>query len=436
MIELRPDQVDAARHLAKVVRARGAGIDASDTGVGKTYTALGVTKLLGRMPLVVCPKAVIPSWERVLEASGLPHYGVYNYERACPARRGKSTTAGIKLGGWKVYGRVYEWGLSPDRALIVFDEAHRLKTRTSNVSKLAVAAKRQGIPCLFLSATLAESPLDLYAVGYALGLHNGGRSFLPWACEYGVYRGYFSWEFRATAENLARLHGLLFPDCGVRIRAEDTGAFTECLYSADLVQVDRKAVRSIEAVAQELDQLKESLGEAELPVTEFLRLRQIAETAKLPALCSMVVDSGDCCNVVFLNFRKSVMHLGKLLAANDVEHVAIVGGMPSHVVGDKIQAFQSGAVRCILCQIDAGGVGISLHDTIGGHRRQALISPPLSARVLKQALGRVHRAGSKTVPIQRLVFAAGTVEERVRARVSDKLTRLDLINDNDLNPLF
>ena len=52
---------------------------------------------------------------------------------------------------------------------------------------------------------------------------------------------------------------------------------------------------------------------------------------------------------------------------------------------------------------------------------------------IKQALGRVHRANAKTKSIQRIVFAAGTVEEQACEAVRAKLANMALLNDGDLN---
>ena len=97
----------------------------------------------------------------------------------------------------------------------------------------------------------------------------------------------------------------------------------------------------------------------------------------------------------------------------------------------KIEKKYSDESRIIICNIKAGGVGVSLHDLHGNHPRVALISPTDSAQDLKQTFGRVHRAGGKTKSIQRILFAEG-VEEEVAANVAAKLECLDQLNDGDL----
>ena len=88
---------------------------------------------------------------------------------------------------------------------------------------------------------------------------------------------------------------------------------------------------------------------------------------------------------------------------------------------------------CHYCKCSSRGAGISLHDLNGKYPRMALISPSYSAIILKQCLGRVHRDGSKTKALQRIVFVANTVEEEVCEKVKNKLHNLDLINDGVLS---
>lgn len=87
----------------------------------------------------------------------------------------------------------------------------------------------------------------------------------------------------------------------------------------------------------------------------------------------------------------------------------------------------------ILTTIDSGGASVSLHDVTGRHPRLGLVCPTWRAVTLRQALGRVHRAGGRSKALQKLVYAADSIEERVAARVREKLGQIDLINDSDLS---
>ena len=76
--------------------------------------------------------------------------------------------------------------------------------------------------------------------------------------------------------------------------------------------------------------------------------------------------------------------------------------------------------------------GINLQDLDGNHPRLTLFSPPYSVIKLKQAFGRVHRENSKSKSIQKIVYAAGTPEERVVELMGTKLENLTMINNGKI----
>jgi hypothetical protein len=86
----------------------------------------------------------------------------------------------------------------------------------------------------------------------------------------------------------------------------------------------------------------------------------------------------------------------------------------------------------MIATIDSGGIGISLHDVHGGAPRIAFICPTYRAVSLRQAMGRVHRAGAKSKAINKLLYDAKTVESKVARSVAAKLRDLDTLNDGDL----
>src|SRR5690606_6849861 len=79
----------------------------------------------------------------------------------------------------------------------------------------------------------------------------------------------------------------------------------------------------------------------------------------------------------------------------------------------NIHQFMTDSSHIIICNIASGGVGISLHDTLGNFPRVTIISPGYNAQSLVQALGRAYRANGKTPVRQRIIFAAKTIEEDI-----------------------
>lgn len=71
-------------HVDKLIRGLNqynVVVDASDTGTGKTFSALFTAKKLNLRPFIVCPKCVISSWKRVANSIGIDPIMVINYDQ-------------------------------------------------------------------------------------------------------------------------------------------------------------------------------------------------------------------------------------------------------------------------------------------------------------------------------------------------------------------
>ena len=136
--------------------------------------------------------------------------------------------------------------------------------------------------------------------------------------------------------------------------------------------------------------------------------------------------------VVFVNFTDTVEAIEKQLNKNrkfDGTIAKIVGGQSDKVRQKDIELFQSDNKRIMIANLAAGNAGVSLHDLNGNYPRGSVISPSYSAINLLQALGRIHRANGKTKCIQKVMFAAGTIEEEACKRVQCKLNNLECLNE-------
>jgi len=409
-------------------------LDASDPGVGKTYVASHVAKATGLSLLVIAPKPVLPAWRKVAAAFGASVVEITNYEQI---RMGKTP-----------FGRFVDnrfvWSVPPG-TLLVFDEAQRCKARTTQNAEMLIAAKRQRIPTLLCSATAASNPLEMRALGYALGLHHL-HDYWAWAIRHGVQKGRFGMEFGGDLDALGRLHERIFGSggTGARMRIADIPEFPETQIIAEPVGTGQE--RKIQAI---YDRMKKELNRAlavedymELDdlahrmdatkanhMTILLRARQKIEKLKAKAIAAMAKDGADegMAVAVFVNFDSTIDEVAKAVGTNCV----IRGGQKDADRERAIRRFQANEEPFIVCNIRAGGVGVSLHDPTGRKPRLALISPTYSAQDLRQALGRVHRAGGAH-SIQRIIFAAGTCEEDACDAVAGKLAHIDLLNDGDL----
>jgi hypothetical protein len=133
---------------------------------------------------------------------------------------------------------------------------------------------------------------------------------------------------------------------------------------------------------------------------------------------------------IFVNFTQTLLALAENLKTSCI----VAGeGIQSHTQNMKaIQRFQADTSRIIILNAEAGGDSIDLHDVRGQYARSALIPPTYNAITLKQIFGRVRRDGGKSKSIQRLIYAKGTVEEKICQSVALKLNSIDALNDGDL----
>lgn len=424
-------QVPHAKQIIESLLTDNAALDASDTGTGKTFVALAVASYLKLKPIVITPKSVIPSWKKAAKYFGIDGFFL-NYEQFRTGKVYELLTKKVTDDGKDIYS----WH-TDESHIIIFDEAHRCKNDKTQNSKMMRAAKKSKSKVLALSATIADNPLHLYSLGLLLGLFDDFPSFWAWAYKRGVHKGWFGVEFHASEENLKKIHADLFPAHGSRIRIRDLGdRFPDNMIICDPYNMNSNAKKiqqvydSMHAELERLYDTKEK-DKGACILTEILRARQEIELLKVPTIVEMAEDLIEEGNsvAIFVNFKETITALSDKLKTKCI----IDGSITGEEREKNIEAFQSDTSRIILCNIKAGGVGISLHDLNGNYPRVSLISPTNSAVDLVQSLGRIHRAGAKSKAIQKLIFCADTIEEEIAKKVSGKIDNIKMINDGDLN---
>ena len=418
-----------ADKLLKSMYVHGFAKDGSDTGTGKTYIALSVAKALQLTPFVICPKAVIPSWKEAIEAFGYKVPFAFSYDK-------------IRRGDTEFYNGKF-WSLNRDKVVVIFDEDHRCKNPKSKNAKMMVHAKNGKLQVLSLGATSCTNPTEMRALGYLLDMHDD-RSWYRWCLKNGCKRGLFGGLiFNNSKSVLRKLHDHIYKlGRGSRIKVSDlpSGAFPEGIISADGYDLaDKKDIKLIyEDLRSTLDTIESRMAvDAESALVEQLRARQQVEALKIPILEELARDGYDSGNsvVIFVSFRDSLDLLLKRLSGL-CEISVIHGGQDGFTRSQEVKKFQSDKSRICLCTIQAGGTGLSLHDVNGDYPRLSLICPTFSAIDFKQTLGRIHRAGGKSTAVQKVIFANDTVEMRVCSAVRSKLRNIDLINDDEMNPIL
>lgn len=427
---LRPYQeLMVARHLI-LLQKRGVSCDRSETGVGKTPTAMAVAEVLGASPIIiVCPKTLKSHW--------------LMWARAFNFKKGEVLIFGweeAKLGSHpSVYNKTQGWfrGVpSAQKPLIIFDEAHRSKSFRSQNSQMVQAARKSGAYLYLISATLIQSSLDLGGLAFPLGLIKHQPDWFAFARAHGAGLNHFNaYHDFASPAQLLELHKLL-DSIGVRVRKREITEQTLCLTQVDLL--DSEHVKEINQIyddlVKQLSELEIKKARAADEMVVRLRARQAAELAKVSTFVGEALKHLEegAKVVLFLNFNASVTEALRQFEFAKYTAREITGATSLPDRDAHIKEFNSGFLHVLVCNIQAGGEGISLHDTDGQYPRVALISPPESATILVQALGRIDRIGSVTVGLNRIIFIARTAEQAVYWNVRRKINKLSTLLDGDM----
>lgn len=412
--------------------------DSSDMGTGKTYQCLAAALATGLEVAVVCPLAVIPAWKRAFAHFGHFPLFVLNYESLRTGNREWVKIEPMPEGK----GRRFTWTMNPRDTVMIFDEAHTMKSTGRKTQALGIAAIRQKFPVIFASGTLARDPTEMRASGRIVGLHQGAADFERFLKEHSCEGNGIAWKFwggRRGREALARIHRAVFPCRGARVRIADLGdRFPDTQIMAE--SYDTGETQKIAAAFKEAEELlarMQAQGSSENEIrmrkaSAYMEAWHQSERLKVPAIIEMArleMEEGRSV-AIFCNF----VDCRQMLMDGLNTKCAIYGGQNPQHREACIAEFQADKSRVIVANIDAGGVGVSLHDVNGEFPRTAIILPTNKVVSMTQALGRVHRAGGKSRSRQIIFFAAGTVEEQICEVTRKRMAQITTLNDGELYP--
>ncbi len=440
MKTLTEAQERAVKLCVNSIAEYGSALNSSKTGTGKTVMATHVALKMRCPVAVICPKAVTTHWKREFAEHGIEPLFVTNYEKI---RRGLAPFL-AKRGK-----RVMQWSL-PENTLLIFDECARCKSPYTLNSLLLISAKMQNVNTLLLSATAAEDCTEMRAIGYALNLHSLNRntvtskSWEKWMSEHGCWKDEWnSWRSGPKAK-LAAVHSVLYRDRAVRLTESD---MPEAFRENHIVEepVDFAAARDIDkfykeagitpAIVDAFIEKQTATDKAEdedSVLVRMLRARQLAEACKVPEITEMVGDLLEEGNsvAVFLNFRETAFAAKQAIEnAIGLPVSLVIGGQSSDDRTHNVTEFSEDRRRVIVCTAAAGGTGVDgLQDRHGKYPRVSLISPSFSAQEFKQVLGRLPRAYAKSPVLQKVLVAAGSIEEYVLQAIHRKLANMEALH--------
>lgn len=415
-------QINHVQKLIHSINNNNISIDTSDTGCGKTYCSIALCSQLNLQPIILCPKSIINNWFYVCSIFKVKPLFICNYEtiRNCKYYKNNKriNCPYIKIDD----NNNYQWNNISSNNIFIFDEAHFCKSKKTLNSKLLIST----LPYkkLLLSATLIDNMSSFEIFTYILG----------WCSKLNKTKSYLL----AQTKNLKTFQYIrkkLYPEYASRISIKELGdkfpknRIITDTYNCDKFNLINQEYQKIKQYYKLLDE-KQTKNKKNILV-DISFSRQKIELYKIEVLVDLTNQylNNNYNIVIFVNFNKTIEMLSKILKTK-----CIIYGKQTYQNRIKnINDFQNNKQNIIISNISAGGQSINLHDEYGLRPRVSLIVPSYSSTQLVQALGRIHRANSKSPATQRIIFCSDTIEEHISDKLKNKINNLSQLNDNDLN---
>ena len=440
-------QVETVRKVLK--QFRGRVLLADEVGLGKTIEAGMVLKeylLRGMVDsvLVLTPASLVGQWREELEtkfdiACATTHDALL---RSDPKRfwSQKRLIASLALArrseqATHIVGRSFD--------LVIVDEAHHLRDRTSQSYKLVDALNKRFL--LLLSATPVQNDLmELYNV---LTLLKPGIFKTPK-------------EFRAAHVTPGKPHQPANPDrlrelmrdamvrntrAVVALKLPRRHSATVCV---DGSEGERAAYQELAAAARRLAAeganrlaLHHLLGAAgSSPAAAATAVRRwsgrhvdaswhalaqswaaIGTGGKEAALIDLLRRNPDEKKLVFVHYRETLEHLARLLAQEDFAFARFEGTLSGPAKDAAIAAFRE-RVPVLLCT-ESGGEGRNIQFC------NTLINfdVPWNPMVIEQRIGRIDRIGQQREVFVFNLVTRGTLEEQILHLLEEKISMFELV---------
>ena len=455
-MELLEYQIRSAMTVLR--RLRGRALLCDEVGLGKTIEAgLVLSELLMRglvrSVLVLTPPSLITQWQGEIRRK----FGVELISHDDPAFRQREADA------WKCHDRViasqHTAKREPHRSailnrkwdIVIVDEAHHLRNRTTAIWKFTSEIQKQFI--LLLTATPVQNNLEeLFNLVTLLepGLLSTKRDFS---------QRFISKEDKLTPKNVDELHTLL-SEVMVRNRRSTVGLqFTKRFARTESVTMTAAEKRLYEAVAGLVrDQLRDKTGTPAFNRMTLITLQMALGSSSaaaaamlenllakpiLPACqrqsileCSGLVSQNQSAKVdrlldllekfsdklvIFTQFRatQEMLRCRLVQAGHDV--AVFHGGLSRLAKEAAIEHFRESA-RLMVCT-ESGSEGRNLQFAHG----LCNFDLPWNPMKIEQRIGRLSRIGQKRDVYVFNFVAAGTVEAAVLHLLEAKLNMFELV---------
>ncbi|WP_230214908.1 DEAD/DEAH box helicase [Blastopirellula sediminis] len=398
-VDLRGYQEFGAKYLVHQKRT----VLGDEMGLGKTIQALAAMTHLHNVEdanwfMVVCPASIIGNWSREIEKRSKFSARILHGAQRQDQLHRWMTSGGVAVTSFETLRAMIDQINMPIHLLIA-DEAHYLKNRATkrnaNIRQLAQLSDRIAL----MTGTALENHPKEFAELVRICDHQLGSNLA-----------------NAVTNSLGlpgmarRFETLVAPAYLRRNQTDVLRELPECIEIEEWITLSDPELRHYAN---------------QVHSRNAMAMRQAANggaggNAKLERLSELVDEYRDAGRklVIFSFFRNTLDAIGDLLGA----HHRIDGSVPAIRRSAIIDQFTNAkGFAAMVCQIEAGGVGINLQSA----SVVVLFEPQYKPTTEWQAIKRAHRMGQTNRVIVHRFLARETIDESLRQLVAKKAAIFD-----------
>ena len=349
-------------------------------------------------------------------------------------------------------------------AFIVFDESHLLRNVTAKRTRFWVNLARGARWVLPMSGTpFVNSGEDLYTTFYLLGLlaepgigipgPDGTlrpATFSQFCARFVVYSQMTvsgrTFTKAVGTRNADTLNQVLAPRM-TRWVATELLSLPPLIVEQHLLEMADVRLQMAEHGAA-LDQAKvddllarrragEEISDQEIaeavgggPSSDVLSTyRRLIGTAKAPLVAEWIIDriaGGGGSTLIFGHHRAALEAIKAKLDAAKVPAGLLYGSTPPAQRDRQVQAFQTGALKVLVLQIEVAGLGLNLQAA----SHVVFAELPWTSAAYQQAIARAHRAGQQQHVLVSIATVPDSLDEIMAGTIARKAAEAAAVLDN------
>ena len=421
---------------------KGNIINGDDVGLGKTFESIMYTETTNSFPcLVVVPASVKYNWKEKWEEITGNKRDVAVIESSPKKSNPNRWDAEVVIINYDIIGKKqgkgatvkFEELIKIDWSMIIFDEAHFLKEKTSQRAMAAKKITQGEMKIQMLTGTAVMSkPVELWnLLVLAKREKQIAKDWMQFITRYcGGYRGKFGWVTDG-ATNTLELNRKLREVCYIRREKKDVLSELPDV-TKQVIQMPITNITKIKrALADLISYIKETKGteaaesamEAEHLVAINV-LRKLAIEGKMKAIEGYLRDWKQAENGKLLIF--GIHKEGLEYLSTKFKSMLIAGGVSSIDKQKIVKKWISNDDMFLFANMQSAGTGVDGLQKVCSN--MLILELPWRPSDLVQTIGRLDRSGQKSSTTVSFMLSEETIDSEMWSMLEDKEAVAEAVN--------